>query len=71
MSGTTKRTPWHVNATTADRESRLRRSMKRLGYDLVDADHGQFYIRREGRKVNETADLFAGIEQWIRKQAKG
>ncbi len=60
---------------TADRESRLRRSLKRLGYDLVDADRGQFYIRRNGSKVNETADLFgldlAGIESWIKEHAKG
>ena len=41
-----------------DREFRLRRSLRRLGYDLVDAERGQFYIRRQGSKVNETADLF-------------
>jgi hypothetical protein len=55
------------------RESRLRRSLKRLGYDLVDAEgRGQFYIRRNGSKVNETADLFGlsvGVERWIREQA--
>ena len=55
-------------------ESRLRRSLKRLGYDLVDADAGNFYIRRNGSKVNETTDLFgldlAGVEKWIREQTK-
>jgi len=63
-----------AHATTDSRESRLRRSLRRLGYDLVDAERGNFYIRREGSKVNETADLFgldlAGVEQWIREQAK-
>jgi hypothetical protein len=43
-------------AGIADRGSRLRRSLKRLAYELVDAEAGQFYIRREGSKVNETAD---------------
>ena len=60
--------------STTDRESRLRRSLKRLGYDLVDAERG-YYIRRAGSKVNETADLFgldlAGIESWIKEHAKG
>jgi hypothetical protein len=41
---------------------------------LVDADQGQFYIRREGSRVNETADLFgldlAGVESWIREKAR-
>ena len=45
------------------------------GYELAEADAGNFYIRRQGSKVNETADLFgldlAGIEDWIRKQTKG
>ena len=32
---------------TSDREARLRRSLRRLGYDLVDADaRGLFYIQR-------------------------
>jgi hypothetical protein len=48
--------------------------LKRLGYELVKADAGSLYIRREGSKVNETADLFgldlAGVEQWIREKAK-
>jgi hypothetical protein len=44
--------------TRADRESRLCRSLNRVGYELVEADAGQFYIRREGSKVNETCDLF-------------
>jgi hypothetical protein len=63
-----------TTATIDLRESRLRRSLKRLGYELVDAERGQFYIRRQGSKVNETADLFgldlAGVEQWIREQGK-
>jgi hypothetical protein len=41
---------------------------------LADA-RVHFYIRREGSKVNETADLFgldlAGVEAWIRERAKG
>ena len=61
------------------RESRFDPSrswaLRRLGYDLVDAERGQFYIRREGCKVNETADLFghdlAGIEQWIKENFAG
>ena len=57
------------------RVSRLRRSLLRLGLQLVDAERGQFYIRRQGSKVNETADLFgldlAGIESWIKEHAKG
>ena len=57
---------------TDPRESRLRRSLKRLGYDLVDAEgRGHFYIRKEGSKVNETADLvgldLAGVEAWRRE----
>ena len=53
---------------------RLRRSLRRLGYDLIDADaRGHFYIRCEGSMVNETADLFgldlAGVEAWIRERA--
>ena len=65
-----------AHATVNDRESRLRRSSKRLGFELVDAEAGNnFYIRRQGSKVNETADLFGldltGVEAWIREQAKG
>lgn len=60
---------------TDPREARLRRSLQRLGFQLVDAERGNFYIRRNGLKVNETADLFgldlAGVEQWIKEQAKG
>jgi ribosomal protein L27 len=64
------------NAHTAidDRESRLRRSLKRLGYDLVEADAGQFYIRHRGTRVHATSDLFGlsldGVEAWIREQTK-
>lgn len=55
-----------------DRAARLRRSLKRLGYDLKDAEHrGRFSITREGSKVDETAGLdLAGIEAWIRERAK-
>jgi hypothetical protein len=36
-----------ADRTTADREARLRRSLRRLNYDLVDADaRGLFYIQR-------------------------
>ena len=59
----------------ADHEARLRRSLGRLGYDLVDAARDHFHIRREGSKDNETPDLFgldlAGVEAWIRARAKG
>jgi hypothetical protein len=64
-----------MTSTTADREARLRRSLRRLGYDLVEADRRHFHIRREGSKANETPDLFgldlAGVEAWIRERAKG
>jgi hypothetical protein len=61
---------------TSDRKVRLRRSLRRLGYDLVDAGaRGHFHICREGSKVNETPDLFgldlAGVEAWIKERAKG
>jgi hypothetical protein len=59
---------------TSERESRLRRSLRRLGFEMVEAERGAFYIRLEGCKVNETTDLFgldlAGVEQWMRKQAR-
>jgi hypothetical protein len=59
-----------------DRADRLRRSLRRLGFDLKAAERrGTFYIRKEGSKVNETADLFgldlAGVEAWIRAKGKG
>jgi len=64
-----------AHATVNDRESRLRRSLSRLGYDLVDAERGNFYIRRKGSKVNETVDVFAldlaGVETWIRDRRTG
>ena len=64
-----------AHATVNDREARLRRSLLRLGFQLVDAERGNFYIRRQGSKVNETADLFGldltGVESWIRQQVKG
>lgn len=61
---------------TDSREARLRRSLRRLGYDLAEADGRgrRFHIRLEGSKVNETPDLFgldlAGVEQWIKQRAK-
>jgi hypothetical protein len=63
-----------MTRATADREARLRRSLRRLGFDMVVADTRGwlFHIRKEGSKVNETPDLFgldlAGVEQWIREQ---
>ena len=62
---------------SADREDRLRRSLRRLGFDMVVADNRGwlFYIRREGTKVNETPDLFgvdlAGVEEWIQGAGEG
>ena len=32
-----------MTPAAADREDRLRRSLKRLGYDLVDAERGHFH----------------------------
>jgi hypothetical protein len=51
---------------------RLRRSLRRPGFDLVDAERrGRFQIRREGSKVDETVGLdLAGVERWIRERAK-
>jgi len=62
-----------MTPATSSRADRLRRSLKRLGYDLVDADRrGRFQIRREGTKVDETAGIdLAGVERWIRERAKG
>lgn len=58
-----------------NRKARLRRSLRRLGYDLVDAERGTFHIRRQGSKINETTDLFGldltGVERWIRERSKG
>jgi len=61
---------------TSDREARLRRSLRRLGYDLIDAGaRVHFHICRESSKVNEAPDLFgldlAGVEAWIKERAKG
>ena len=43
--------------------------------DEIEAIIAKAYIRRQGSKVNETADLFgldlAGIESWIKEHAKG
>ena len=41
--------------TTSDCEDRLRRSLRRLGYDMVVADNRGwlFHIRREGSKAND------------------
>jgi hypothetical protein len=64
-----------MTPATSDRAARLRRSLKRLGFDLVDAERrGRFHITREGAKVAESGDLFgldlAGVEAWIRKQVQ-
>jgi hypothetical protein len=57
---------------TADRADRLRRSLKRLGFDLVATERrGRFHITREGSKVDEASLDFAGVEAWIRERAKG
>jgi hypothetical protein len=60
---------------TSDRASRLRRSLRRLGFDLKDAERrGRFHIVRDGATVDEAGDLFgldlAGVERWIRERAK-
>ena len=47
-----------AHTLVGDRGARLRRSLKRLGFELVDADGGQYYIRHQGRTVHATADLF-------------
>ena len=61
----------HVNATAADRESRLRRSLRRLGYDLAEAGRGRWYVRKEGSKANVSAGMdLAGVEAWIREKVK-
>ena len=58
-----------------DREARLRRSLKRLGYELADADGGQYYIRHKGSRVHTTSDLFGlsldQVEAWIRDRRTG
>jgi hypothetical protein len=60
---------------SGDRESRLRRSLRRLGYDLKAAERrGRFNITQDGSTVETTGDLFggldlAGVEQWIRAHA--
>jgi hypothetical protein len=57
---------------TANREVRLHRSLKRLGYDLVEAERSYFHIRRAVSKDHETPHLFgldlAGVDAWIREQ---
>lgn len=60
---------------TADRAARLRRSLRRLGYDLKDGERrGRFHIVQDGAKVDANTDLFgldlAAIEAWIRRKAK-
>ena len=56
------------------REARLRRSLKRLGYELIDAGAGQFYIKHKGSQVHATSDLFGlslgDVEEWIKERAK-
>jgi hypothetical protein len=59
-------------AASNDREARLRRSLKRLGYELADAGDGQFYINHQGRRIHATSDLFGlsldDVEKWIKEQ---
>ena len=57
-----------------DRELRLQRALRRLGYDLKAAERrGRFDITQRGSTVETTGDLFgldlAGVEQWIRERA--
>jgi hypothetical protein len=64
-----------MTTTVNPREARLQRSLKRLGYELVDADEGNFYIRCDGRRVHDAeSDLLGfsidGVEAWIKQQAK-
>ena len=63
-----------ARATVNDRESRLRRSLRRLGYDLIDAEAG-FYIRHQGSRVHATNELFGlsldQVETWIRDRRTG
>ena len=61
-----------AQATVDPRASRLHRALKRLGYDLIDAERGNYPIRRSGSKVNETADPLdlTGVERWIRERVK-
>jgi hypothetical protein len=63
-----------VTRPASDREARLRRSLRRLGFDLKEAERrGRFHITREGAKIEEQGDLFgidlAGIEAWIRERS--
>ena len=44
-----------MTGATSARADRLRRSLRRLGHELVDAERG---TRRQGSKINETSDLF-------------
>ena len=64
-----------MTPATTDRADRLCRSLRRLGYDLVDGERrGRFHITRDGAQISEGGDLFgldlAGVEAGIRQQAK-
>jgi len=58
-----------------DRADRLRRSLRRLGYDLKAGERrGRFHITQDGSTVETSGDLFGldlgGVEEWIRGRAK-
>lgn len=62
-----------MTPATTDRADRLPRSLRRLGYDLVDAERQcRFHITREGSKQDETAGLdLAGVERWDQGASEG
>ena len=63
-----------THATVNDREARLRRSLLRLGFQLIDAERGNFHIRKQGRRAHATSDLFGlsldGVEDWIKNEMR-
>jgi hypothetical protein len=66
-----------MTETAKPREDRLRRSLKRLGYELVDLDVGEacYCIRRDGRRLHEAESDLLGlslgdVEKWIKQQAR-
>lgn len=53
---------WAMTATS-DRAARLRRSLKRLGFDLKPAERrGRFYITQDGAEIEESRELFDGMD---------
>jgi hypothetical protein len=58
------------------RDARLRRSVRRRGYDLADAGGDIFYICRDGQRVSGASDhLFdfslEDVEARIKRQVRG